>query len=274
MDPVDIAIAAERIEARAWTDWYAAAPPTVRAVGGQGVIQVADATLLMAPGIAAGLFNRAIGLGMQQPATEGALRAIIDAYRDARVASWVLQWSELARPAELPALARSLGFAAPATSWAKMWRSREPVPRVESTLQVGEVTRLADADAWSAAVANGNGVPALAPWLRALYGRAGWRLFTLRDAEQAVGGGALFIDGDHAWLGMGAVLPTHRQRRGQRSLMACRLEAAIAAGAQWIFTETGEPRDAVEPNPSLANMKLCGFTKSASRLNLAVLPEG
>ena len=47
---------------------------------------------------------------------------------------------------------------------------------------------------------------------------------------------------------------------------AARIGAAISAGCTSIVTETGEPVHD-EPNPSLANMARCGFSRVASRLN-------
>jgi hypothetical protein len=64
----------------------------------------------------------------------------------------------------------------------------------------------------------------------------------------------------------GAVRTSHRRRGGQGALMARRIADAVAAGARYLVTETGEPM-ADEPNPSLANMKRCGFVTVASRLN-------
>jgi hypothetical protein len=49
--------------------------------------------------------------------------------------------------------------------------------------------------------------------------------------------------------------------------MSRRIADAIAGGAAAIATETGEPVSD-EPNPSLANMRRCGFACMASRLNL------
>jgi hypothetical protein len=50
--------------------------------------------------------------------------------------------------------------------------------------------------------------------------------------------------------------------------MARRIADAAQAGARYVVTETGEPKGN-EPNPSLANMKRCGFVTVASRLNFA-----
>jgi GNAT superfamily N-acetyltransferase len=110
--------------------------------------------------------------------------------------------------------------------------------------------------------------PFMAEWLAALHGQPHWRIYAVTDGTQVVGGGCLYVSGELAWLGMGGVLASHRRRGGQGALMARRIADAIEAGALHIVTETGEPI-ADEPNPSLANMKRCGFVTVASRLNFA-----
>ncbi len=265
--PWNVVAAAERIEAHAWSDWYAAAPPAVRAQGGQRVESVAGATLLIAPGLPVPLFNRAIGLGLDRPCTREDLEAVRAVYRTAGVQAWALQWNPRAAPADLPERAQAMGFGAPASRWAKMWRGNGPVAPVGAGLAVAQVDAGAAADAWAEAVAAGYEMPRLAPWLRALHGRPGWRLYLLSDGDMAVGGGALFASGAHAWLGMGAVRAAHRRRRGQRALMARRVADALAGGATSVFTETGQSTDG-SPNPSLENMRRCGFAPAALRLNL------
>jgi len=56
------AVEADRMEARAFADWFAAMPPELRSEFGIGVRTVADATLLLAPRVPSILVNRAIGL--------------------------------------------------------------------------------------------------------------------------------------------------------------------------------------------------------------------
>jgi GNAT superfamily N-acetyltransferase len=109
---------------------------------------------------------------------------------------------------------------------------------------------------------------AFVPWIAALSGRARWRAFAALEATTIVGAGYLYLDGAGAWLGLGSVRPEHRRRGVQRALMALRIREAIAAGCTQITTETGEPV-ADEPNPSLINMRHCGFRQVCSRLNYA-----
>jgi hypothetical protein len=260
---------ADDIEAAAFADLYAAAPPPLRGRLGLGIERIADATLLLAPGLPSAMFNRAIGLGMQADASPGAVDAIAARYRAAGVASWWLHWNPQARPAGFPEVLQAAGFAlARRGAWAKMLRGPDPPPRVPTSLDIGPAAD-AEVEALASTIALVFEMPAfMAEWFAALHRRPGWRFYAARAAGRIVGGGCTFSRGGVAWLGLGSVLPEHRRRGGQGALMAMRIGDAIRDGARHIVTETGEPI-ADEPNPSLANMARCGFERVASRANWA-----
>lgn len=269
LSPHDAAMVADDAEAAAFADLYACAPPPLKSRLGLRVKRLADATLLLAPGLPTSMFNRVIGLGLRQQASAAHVEAITQVYREAGCGDWWLHWNPFAAPASLPAQLPAMGFVQPARrSWAKVLRGPETLPRIPTSLQiepaeqqqVGEITR---------AIAGAFQMPPfMADWLTALHRQPHWRLYAVTDGTQVVGGACLYLDGDLAWLGMGAVLPSHRRRGGQGALMARRIAEAANAGARHIVTETGEPIGD-EPNPSLANMKRCGFATVASRLNFA-----
>jgi GNAT superfamily N-acetyltransferase len=263
---------ADDAEAAAFADLYAAAPPQLADALGLQVRRVADATLLIAGAVPVPMFNRAIGLGLREPATAAALSAICDAYREAASKSWWLHWHPQAQPAGFESQLQSRGFAPPARrSWAKMWRGPEAAPEADTSLAVDEAARNEALPTAQAIAAAFEMPPFMPDWIAALSGRPRWRVYTAKAEGAIVGGGCLYVDGEVAWLGMGSILPTHRGLGGQRALMARRIADAIALGARHIVTETGEPI-AGEPNPSLDNMRRCGFRKVASRLNYAAPP--
>lgn len=271
--PLAAARIADDAEALAFDDLFAAAPAPLRDRLGLRVERIADATLLLAPGLPTPMFNRAMGLGLVQPADEAAVAAIADTYRRAGVGPWWLHWNPLAAPADMPARLAAQGYTPPARrSWAKMLHGREAPPAIPTDLEVAPA-RAEQVAAATRAIARAFEMPPfMADWLAALHGRAGWRIYAVADGDEVVGGGCLF-QADHptgrlAWLGMGAVLTSHRRRGGQGALMARRIADAIADGALHIVTETGEAM-AGEPNPSLGNMRRCGFVQVASRLNFA-----
>jgi hypothetical protein len=268
----ETACIADDVEARAFVDLYDAAPVALKAQLGLEVRTAADTTLLFAFRVADPMFNRVIGLGLRRDATSEEVQEIVRAYLRAGVGVWWLHWNALARPADMPDRLLAAGFTYPRRrSWAKMLRGTAPPPALPTDLEI-EPVRDAQAHDTIEAIVASYGMPGfMVGWIRQLHGRPGWTLYGVSDRGRVVGGGALFLEGGQAWLGLGGVLPTHRRRGGQGALMARRIADAIARGATHIVTETGEPI-ADEPNPSLGNMHRCGFERVASRLNLAGPP--
>jgi len=259
---------ADAIESQAWMDIYDAAPPALRSTLGIEHAQVGDTRVLLAPGYEMALFNRAIGLGLgNSPASADDVARLVDIFTAARARSWWLHVNPHARPAGLEASLLAAGWQlAPLASWAKMLRPAGAVYAGRTALRVA---RAADADVGSVveAITQGFGLPAtFAIWMRALHGRRGWTLYGAFEGEVAVGGGALYVDGTRAWLGMGSMLASHRRLGGQSTLMRMRMNDATDAGVHWMATETGETSEA--PNPSLLNMRRCGFHQVSSRRNL------
>src|SRR5262245_45803017 len=137
-----IAVEADRIEARAWTEWFAAIPPELRSEFGFGVRTVADVTLLMAPPIPMTLLNRAVGLGMTRPATADDVDAVVKAFVDAGCSTFGLGWGPYSEPAALaPYLDAMFPTPAHRTFKAKMVRGTVPPTSPASDLRIVPVDR-------------------------------------------------------------------------------------------------------------------------------------
>ena len=98
--------------------------------------------------------------------------------------------------------------------------------------------------------------------LSALVGAAGWRCFVAWDGDEPAGGGALYVDGEVAWLGIGATRPAYRGRGSQSAILAARIETARALGVKQLATETGE-----QVGPSYRNIMRAGFAEAYLRPN-------
>jgi hypothetical protein len=267
-DLAGLARKADAIEAAAFTDLFAAAPPELARTAGLRVERVADATLLIAPPLPAHSFNRVIGLGLQQPASERDLDAIVATYRQAGCREFWIHLGPAAQPAALAGWVAARGFAPPKRrSSAKMLHAGKALPEIATSMTVRPAS---DPAAFAHIVGTAFGMPpAVGAWLGRLIGRPGWQAWFACNGDSPVSAGALYIHGGAGWLGLGATLPDFRRHGGQGALMLQRIRAAQAAGCAHIFTETGEPI-ADEPNPSLDNMYRCGFEKVCSRLNYAM----
>jgi GNAT superfamily N-acetyltransferase len=256
---------ADLIESRAMADMYAAAPPALAF----RIDTIDGATLLIAPRLPVAYFNRVIGLGVTQPATEAALGAIITRFANAGVAEYWIHLNPAACPPELATWLAGRGFAPPPRrTWAKFLRGTEPYIQRPTELVVREA-KAGDAHAIAQIVCTAYGMPGmLAPWFEALVGRPGWRFVLAERAGAVAATGAVFVDGERAWLGIGATLEQHRKLGAQSALLAARIALAAQAGCSVLSTETGEAVSG-EPNPSLSNIRRAGFEQVCSRINLA-----
>lgn len=219
-----------------------------------------------APGSA--LFNRALGLGLAEPATEATLDEI-DAFFRARGLAYGIPLTPDAQPPELPEWLEARGFHR-GYAWTKFARRAEPTNDLDhlrgSTLRVEEVA--ADrAGVFADVFLRAYGVPEVArPLLERVAGSDGWRCFVAFDGDTPAATGALFVTGSLAWVGAGGTLPEFRRRGAQGVLLAARIEAGIAAGCETLVTETGEPIEG-KPGNSYRNLVRAGFEPLYVRRN-------
>jgi hypothetical protein len=248
--------AADRAEAAAWRDMYAAAPPEldVRAEVAGG------ATILTAPRLPLGLFNRVIGADWASGAD------VTDAYTalfGARgVRKYFVHVWEDEHPAEPES--RDLVHALP-PYWAKLvWRG--PDEPLTSALSV-RVVAPDDAAAVARIVCAANEMPSfLIPWVASVAARANWRIYGAYDGADLVAGALMWTGREGAWLGLAGTAVSARRRGAQRALLRARVEDARAADAAVITTETWAPTAGAH-NSSLANMLRAGFVEIGRRAN-------
>ena len=145
-----------------------------------------------------------------------------------------------APPGTAPLAARleAAGYT-PGYPWMRFSRDADPDASAPTDLRLA-VAGPRGASAFGAAVAGGFGMPAFMGQVAGgLVGRPGWTCLVAIDGDRVVAGGALLVDGDQGWLGMGAVLPEARGRGAQRALLAARVRLAAEAGCTTVTTETG-----------------------------------
>jgi GNAT superfamily N-acetyltransferase len=269
MQATDLGLVREldAIETEAHRDLFAAAPaPLARGMGLQ-VRSVGGATLFLATAPTT-LFNRAIGLGNERPASPEDVDAIATEYRRAGVLKHWIHVGSAARPLEaLPGWLGARGYvAATRATWAKVVRGAAPPPVTSTSLAVRELDA-GHADRLARVLVLAHELPApMAAWNAALVGRQRWRAYAAFDGDEIVAGGFLFVEGRHAWLGMAGTLPSHRRRGAQVALLSARIRDALADGCTTLSAESGEPM-AGEANRSLDNLYRCGFERACARAN-------
>lgn len=259
---------ADDIEAHAWADFYAAAPAEQGCASYR--VPGTDATLLLARSMPAPILNRVIGLSRQDVLDGEALTWCARAYREAGIGNyWLHAWPEDG-DAQVATVLERHGWTHQESVWRKFLVNLDEPARVPA-MRTGLFVRPAEkAEAMAAGriICTSHGLPdSMAPLFAGVVGRRHWQVFFACTADGTpVAAAALFVDGAHAWLGMGSTLPDARRKGAQQLLFATRLAAARAAGCIVAAVETGAPAKG-ESSPSLNNIRRAGFQDVGGRIN-------
>jgi GNAT superfamily N-acetyltransferase len=256
--------ALEQIEFEAMSDFFRAAPEPMRATYAIEVRDIGPVTCQVSRDIEpAAIFRRAVGLGVRQPATQADLDATIA--HMAGTKTFAIPLAAQNRPAELASWLEQRGFTR-GYAWMKFRRPCQDAPRYECDLDIRVVGR-DQSEAFGRVVTGGFGLPAaIAPWIGELAGRRNWVCVMAFAGDNPGAAGAAYVQGEYAWLGLGATLPEHRRHGAQNALLARRLNEAAARGARVAVTETGE-RLPDRPSNSYRNILRAGFQEMYLRQN-------
>ena len=239
--PVALAREIERCEAAGWEDMFRAAPRKAAAALGMRLARAGDASVGIVARADVLALNRTLGLGIESPATEGALDRVAAEYARAGVRRFFVQVCPAAAPVALHDWLLYRGFRHH-NSWAKLHRGVEPPPEVQTDLRVERIGGR-HAGAFGALFAAAVEWPAgMGRCLAATVGRPGWHHYGVFDGESLVGTGALYVQGPFGWLSFAATLPTHRGRGAQHAVIARRIRDAAALGCTRLVMETAEDR--------------------------------
>ena len=212
------------------------------------------------------LFNRALGVGVAEPATEAALDEI-DAFFAAGGLAYGIPVTPEAKPAELPAWLEARSFRR-GYAWTKFARKAQAAGDLDHKPDLRVEHLGADrAEVFADVFSRAYGTPEVTrPLLERLPGADGWQCFVAFDGQTPAATGALFVTGSVGWLGAAGTMPEYRRRGAQGALLAARIEAGIAAGCETLVTETGEPIDG-RPGASYRNLVRAGFEPQYLRQN-------
>lgn len=140
----------------------------------------------------------------------------------------------------------------PAAEWMKFRRGDAPAAAAPTELRIEQTL---DGAAFMSLVGDGTD-------MQGFVGAPGWLHFLAWDGDEPAGAGALYADGEHAWVGVGVTRPDQRGRGAQSGLLAARIEAGRALGVKQFTTETGNDR-----GTSYRNILRAGFEEAYPRPN-------
>lgn len=219
---------------------------------GFAAARLGGAALIAAGGFDVLAFNRVVGLGLAEPASEDAIDEVVDFFRRAGASRFFVPLSPCARPAELPRWLERRGFRH-YNNWVKLVRTFEDVPRSDSLftslpqepagadLVVEEVGPEARGVLTRIVAASFDMPQPLGALIAAPVGRPGWRFYLARAGDVPVAAAGSFVHGSRAALTVAGTLAAHRGRGAQGALIRRRLADAFGDGARCVTVETAEP---------------------------------
>jgi len=259
------AIAIETPELEAWLDMYRAMPRDFRTHFSTELIEVDKTLLTRSRSIPFVHFNAVLNLGLESPASEAEVDAVVAAYQSAGIARFAVFHHPLCQPADLPQWLQARGCQ-PRRGWDRVYRfGTPPVAGPPAHGQVVFVTA-DNASAWARLLDRWYKLPT-SPWLMALVGRDGWRHAMLLRDGQPVATRSMFVrPGRDAWFGVEAPIP---------GLMApsfeddwCLLHALLMEAARedvLVFAGDVEASNEQQTGPAYDRWRALGFTVAYHR---------
>jgi hypothetical protein len=273
--PVDLRTAAsiEAAEAGAWADLYAAAPAGWAEASGIGAQEVGGALVLRWAATGRRYFNRAIGLGVVNPASRAAIEEILDGYERAGITMFLLQSLPHCRPTEYEDWLRELGLE-PFDAQDRVVRDGSPLAVASAPAENRELTveRVTDntAGEWVEFIERVYRLDT-GPWLPRLIGRPGWHQYVAREDGEIVAARGMHIGPDGtAWLGMDGPVPgvTTDDYEADAVLSAFIVSDGLVRGARSFIAdiEASSPEHAT---PAYESFGRLGFTRPYLRTHWA-----
>ncbi|NJN45317.1 MAG: hypothetical protein HC808_01145 [Candidatus Competibacteraceae bacterium] len=259
-------LVSEQIERAALIDLHAAASESVREQLGLRLETIGTALVSIATGEPSNiLLNRTVGLGIEAPAEQDTIQAVLARYQAAGISDYYLHLHPKAKPIELRTWLTEAGLKK-GRGWMKFLRGTQAPPQAQTDLRVQRIDSEHAEDFARISAHCFDFSTAAIPLFESLVERHDWLLYMSFDNGKPTGTGALFVQDDVAYLDWGATLHEYRQRGGQGAVMSRRISDAIDLGCRLLVTMTGEavPGD---PQHSYKNILRAGFRPTYLREN-------
>jgi hypothetical protein len=161
--------ACELNEARAWEECVEACAAVEGNPLRAEVVRTSQTSVPVVAALNNALFNRVIALGVDAPADDADIAAIEGVYAEREQTNWAVSLAPGAQPADLAARLEALGLQR-GSEFAKVVRSTEYPPTVETTLRIEEVGADRRDDFAAVNVGAWGAPPVFAAWFGATLG--------------------------------------------------------------------------------------------------------
>ncbi|WP_027483063.1 GNAT family N-acetyltransferase [Deinococcus pimensis] len=258
---LDVHAAAERRDAfnEDMLDRYRMLPEDLRERAGIERVPFSGGVLHLMRAMPVPTFNPVRGLGLDRPATDADVEALLEVVEASRAQGWGLVVDPRTRPVDLPDLLATYGlgeafrllvlYASASTARAALKAYGEDGPTT------ADLTREHRSGA-VAVLAEAFGMPDHAAELFPQFMTAlDWKGYVVEEEDGLGSAGLLTVLGDMALLHTTATRPRSRGRGGQTALIARRFREGLRVGCEHFFVDVA----AGEGNASRRNLERMGF---------------
>lgn len=253
-------------EIQAWQDMYNAAGKDISEKFGIKVFTVGSACISIAKNIDILAYNRVIGLGLTERATEKMLDDIISKYKESDVKRFFIQIHPEASPADLKKWFQRRNILHH-NNWVKHYRGVEDPPFVETDLEIREIGDKKEAEQFGHIITKSFEWPdEMKYWFANLAGRKCWKTYLAFDGTKPVAASSLYVKEDCGWLSFASTLPDYRGKGAQSALIARRIQDAAELGCKVLTVETAEDNEQ-NRSQSMQNIQKTGFEVAFIRPN-------
>ncbi|RRI03506.1 hypothetical protein EH240_10070 [Mesorhizobium tamadayense] len=270
----DMSRAIEHAEVNAWLDLYDAAPADFAARHGLSIARDGDLVWTTCTTIPFIHFNCVKNIGVDGPATEAEVDALLAHYRAAGILRPWFYTSPHTEPSRLRCWLEARGLQHQ-SGWERIFRDATPLAAEPlfpaDDLSVEEVTP-ETAPEWASFIDGKYRLPT-SPWLLALVGRKGWHHYMLKRDGAVAAVRSLFISDGTAWSGIDAPVPGIMAPSFDLDAMLGErlVRDGIAAGAKLFVADIEAPRPERD-GPAYRNYARLGFRIAYLRSHYSYLP--
>ena len=271
----DLSRAIERAEVNAWLDLYRAAPADFAGRLGLSIAEDGNLVWTTCTTIPFIHFNCVKNFGVDRPATESQLDALLAHYRAAGIARPWFYANPHTEPSALRCWLEARGLQRMG-GWERIFRKAAPMS-VEQLFPIEGVSiervTPAAASEWAGFIDSQYRLPT-SPWLKALVGRQGWHHYMLKRNDAVVAVRSLFIGADGtAWSGIEAPVPGIMAPSFDLDAMLgeAMMRDGLAAGAKLFVADIEAPHPDRD-GPAYRNYARLGFKLAYFRSHYSYLP--
>ena len=253
-------------EINAWQDMYYAAGKNISDKFGIKVFSVGSACVSIVKNIDILAYNRVIGLGLTEPATEQILDDIISKYKEAAIKRFFIQIHPEASPSDLKQWFQKRNIVHH-NNWVKHYRGVENAPAIDTELDIREIQNKEEAEQFGYIITKSFEWPEeMKYWFANLSGRKCWKTYLAFKGADPVATASLYVKDDCGWLSFASTLPEYRGKGAQSALIARRIQDAAELGCKVLTVETAEDNEE-KRSQSMQNIQKMGFEVAFIRPN-------